>query len=58
MDSENVSRETSLPSVCGEILHPGAGKDFTLARPLTTEYSVGPLRRAKNELLMVLAGFA
>jgi hypothetical protein len=31
MEGENVSRETFLRSVCGEILHPTAGKYFTLA---------------------------
>jgi hypothetical protein len=29
MDSEDVSRETSLHSVCGEMLHPVAVKLFT-----------------------------
>ena len=40
MDSEDVSRETSLRSVCGEILHPAARKNFTLALAPTTEYRV------------------
>jgi hypothetical protein len=36
MDGEDVSRETSLRSVCGEIVHPVRGK-------------ISPLRRAENE---------
>ena len=42
MDGENVSRETSLPSVCGERLHPKKGKNFTLALAAATEYMGGP----------------
>jgi hypothetical protein len=43
MDSEDVSRETFLRSVCGEMLHPNTGKYFTLARAAATEYSPGAL---------------
>jgi hypothetical protein len=32
MDSEDVSRETSSLSICGEILHPMRGNYFSLAR--------------------------
>jgi hypothetical protein len=43
MDGENVSRETSLPSVCGEILHPAVVKNFTLVLTARIEYSADPL---------------
>jgi hypothetical protein len=34
MDGEDVSRETSSPSVCGEILH-GCGGDWEMSSPFT-----------------------
>jgi hypothetical protein len=53
MDSEDVSRETSLRSVCGEILHPVlGGKISPLRSGQRLSIAPGPLSRPGTLLLL------